>query len=213
VRVPDADASDVPGAALGIQRLPDLERSLTRVALEAGEVLFREGDAGDSLYVVVAGRVRLLAGEPGAKRAIHDFGPGELVGESALLTGEPRTATVIAVRDTELYRLGAESAGRSLLADLSAMCRKMTTLARRPDGGPTGISAGRPSVRSVALAAAGDTPLADVARFGEVLGAFLSGHLRVAVLSPRTVEAAVGVGATACKDAAYRLAKRSGGPS
>jgi predicted acylesterase/phospholipase RssA/CRP-like cAMP-binding protein len=206
--IPDADASEVPGTALRAQRLRDLERSLTRVALEAGEVLFRRGDAGDSLYVVVAGRVRLLAGEPGAERAILDLGPGELVGESALLTGEPRTATVIAVRDTELYRLSAESAERCLFADLSAVCRKMTALARRPARGQTGISLGLPSgrtaplVRTVALAAAGDTSPADVARFGEVLGAFLSGHLRVAVLSPRTVEAAVGVGATGSKDAA-----------
>jgi predicted acylesterase/phospholipase RssA len=202
VPIPDADASEVPGTAFRAPRLPDLERSLTRVALEAGEVLFRAGDAGDSLYVVVAGRVRLLAGEPGAERAIRDLGPGELVGESALLTGEPRTATVIAVRDTELYRLSAESAGRCLVADLQAMCRKMTMLARRPAGDRTGIPAGRPAVRSVALAAAGDTPPADVARFGEVLGAFLSRYLRVAVLSPRTVEAAVGVGATASRDAA-----------
>jgi predicted acylesterase/phospholipase RssA len=200
--IPDADPSKVPAAAFRAHRLPDLERSLTRVALEAGEVLFREGDAGDSLYVVVAGRVRLLAGEPGAERAIRDLGPGELVGESALLTGELRTATVIAVRDTELYRLSAESAESCLLADLSAMCRKMTTLARRPAGGRTGLAQGRPSVRNVALVAAGDTPPSDVCRFGEVLGAFLSRHLRVAVLNPRTVEAAVGAGATACKDAA-----------
>jgi NTE family protein/lysophospholipid hydrolase len=202
VPIPDADASEVPGTAFRAQRLTDLERSLTRVTLEAGEVLYREGDVGDSLYVVVAGRVRLLAGEPGAESAIRDLGPGELVGESALLTGEPRTATVIAVRDTELYRLSSQSAERCLVADLSAMCRKMTTLARRPAGRRSDIAAGRPSVRNVALAAAGGTPLADVARFGAVLEAFLSKHLRVAVLSPRTVEAAVGVGATAGKETA-----------
>ena len=200
--IPDADASGVPGTALRAQLLPDLERSLTRVALEAGEVLFRAGDAGDSLYVVMAGRVRLLAGEPGAERAIRDLGPGELLGESALLTGEPRTATVIAVRDTELYRLSAESAGGCLVADLAEMCRNVTALARRPAVSRTGNSAGRPSVRSIALAAAGDTAPADVARFGEVLGTFLSRQLRAAVLSPGTVEAAVGAGATAGKDAA-----------
>ena len=94
------------------------------------------------------------------------------------------------------------------------MCRTMTTLAR----GQPGIPAGQPAVRNVALVAAGDTPQADVARFGEVLRAFLSRQLRVAVLSPRTVQAALGTGATADKDAArsgraYRVAERSGGPS
>ncbi len=194
--IPDTDPSEV--AAERTQRLLNLERSFTRVALEAGEILFRAGDAGDSLYVVVAGRVRLLAGEPGAEQAIRDLGPGELFGETALLTGEPRTATIVAVRDTELYRLSAESAGRYLFSEVSAMCRAMTTLARRQPG----IPAGQPAVRSVALAAAGDTPQADVARFGEVLRAFLSRQLRVVALSPPTVEAALGTEATAGKDAA-----------
>lgn len=191
-----------PGTARGTQRLLDLERSFTRVALEAGEILFRAGDAGDSLYVVVAGRVRLLVGEPGAEQAIRDLGPGELLGETALLTGEPRTATIVAVRDTALYRLSAESAERYLFSEVSAMCRTLTTLARSLAGGQPGISAAQPAVRNVALAAAGDTPQADVARFGEVLRAFMSRQLRVAVLSPRTVDAALGTGATADKDAA-----------
>lgn len=201
--IPDTDTSEVAAAAARqaaidaqVRKGPRLP--FTRVALEAGEVLFRAGDAGDSLYVVVAGRVRLLAGEPGAEQAIRDLGPGELLGETALLTGEPRTATIAAVRDTELYRLSAESAGRYPFSEVLAMCRTMTTLAR----GQPGISAGQPAVRNVALVAAGDTPQADVARFGEVLTAFLSRQLRVAVLSPRTVQAALGTGATADKDAA-----------
>jgi predicted acylesterase/phospholipase RssA/CRP-like cAMP-binding protein len=203
VPIPESPKRDSgPGTAGRTQRLLDLERSFTRVALEAGEILFRAGDAGDSLYVVVAGRVRLLVGEAGAEQAIRDLGPGELLGETALLTGEPRTATIVAVRDTELYRLSAESAERYLFSEVSAMCRTLTTLARSLAGDQPGISAAQPAVRNVALAAAGDTTQADVARFGEVLRAFLSRQLRVAVLSPRTVDAALGTGATADKDAA-----------
>jgi predicted acylesterase/phospholipase RssA/CRP-like cAMP-binding protein len=186
-----------PRTALDAQRWLDLERSFTRVTVEAGDVLFREGDVGDSLYVVVTGRVRMLVGEPGAERAIRDLGPGELIGEMALLTGEPRTATVVAVRDTELYRLSGQSVEQYLFSDVSVMRRIMTTLARRLAQAPSAASAAQASVSSIALVAAGDIPAPEVARFGEVLGAFLSGHLRVAVLSPRTVEAAVGTGATA----------------
>jgi predicted acylesterase/phospholipase RssA/CRP-like cAMP-binding protein len=191
-----------PQAALDTQRWLDLERSFTRVTVEAGEVLFREGDVGDSLYAIVTGRVRMLVGEPGAERAIRDLGPGELIGEMALLTGEPRTATVAAVRDTELYRLTADSVERYLFSDVSVMRRIMTTLARRLAQAPAAAAAAQPSVSSIALVAAGDIPLPEVARFGEVLGAFLSGHLRVAVLSPRAVEAALGAGATADSDGA-----------
>ena len=191
-----------PHTALDAQRWLDLERSFTRVTVEAGEVLFREGDVGDSLYAIVTGRVRMLVGEPGAERAIRDLGPGELIGEMALLTGEPRTATVAAVRDTELYRLTAQSVERYLFSDVLVMRRIMTTLARRLAHAPSAAAAAQPSVSSVALVAAGDIPLPEVARFGEVLGTFLSGHLRVAVLNPRTVEAAVGTGATADADGA-----------
>lgn len=191
-----------PHQGLDAQRWLDLERSFTRVTVEAGEVLFREGDVGDSLYAIVTGRVRMLVGEPGAERAIRDLGAGELIGEMALLTGEPRTATVVAVRDTELYRLTAESVERYLFSDVSVMRRIMTTLARRLAQAPSSAAAAQPSVSSVALVAAGDIPPPEVARFGEVLGTFLSGPLRVAVLSPLTVEAAVGTGATADADGA-----------
>jgi predicted acylesterase/phospholipase RssA/CRP-like cAMP-binding protein len=191
-----------PHTALDAQRWLDLERSFTRVTVEAGEVLFREGDVGDSLYAIVTGRVRMLVGEPGAERAIRDLGPGELIGEMALLTGEPRTATVAAVRDTELYRLTADSVEQYLFSDVSVMRRIMTTLARRLAHAPSAAAAAQPSVSSVALVTAGDIPLPDVARFGAVLGAFLAGHRRVAVLSPRAVEAALGTGATADADGA-----------
>jgi len=192
---PSRDAGS--GTALTAQRLLELERSFTHVALEAGQVLFREGDAGDSLYVVVTGRIRMLAGAPGAESAIGDLGPGELLGEMALLTGEPRSATIVAVRDTELYRLSTDSAERYLFNEAPVARRIMTVLARRLAQSPSPASAGPPPVRAIALVAAGDTPLAEVAQFGELLGAFLSRHLRAAVLSPRTVEAALGAEAAA----------------
>jgi lysophospholipid hydrolase len=182
------------GTAHMARHILDLERSFTRVTLEAGQVLFREGDAGDSLYVMVTGRVRLLTGAPGAESARCDLGPGELLGEVALLTGEPRSATIVAVRDTELYRLGADSVEVYLFNEAPVARRIMTVLARRLARGPSPGSAGLPAVRAVALVAAGDTPLAEVAQFGEVLGAFLARHLRAAVLSPATVEAALGAG-------------------
>jgi predicted acylesterase/phospholipase RssA/CRP-like cAMP-binding protein len=191
-----------PGTAPMVQRLLDLERSFTRVALEAGQILFREGDPGDSLYVVVTGRARLLAGAPGAESAIRDLGPGELLGEVALLSGEPRSGTIIAVRDTELYRLGTDSAELYLFNEAPVARRIMTVLARRLARGSSASSAEAPPVRTVALVAAGDTPPAEVARFGEALAAFLSRHLRAVVMSPGAVEAALGAGAAASQAAA-----------
>ena len=190
------------GTGLSLEQLVDFEGSFSRVVLEAGEVLFRQGDLGDSLYVVVTGRVRMLAGEPGHEHALGELGPGELLGEMALLTGEPRAATIVAVRDSELYRLGSESVEHHLFTDVGVMRRMMTTLARRLAGTASASSAEQSSVRSVALVPAGDTPVGEVSRFAETLGRFLAHHVRVRVLDAPRVEDAVGPGATGSKEAA-----------
>ncbi len=73
--------------------------------LAAGETLFREGEEGDAMYVVVSGRLRATREEDGESRTIGDIGRGETVGEIALLTGEPRSASVHALRDCVLAGL------------------------------------------------------------------------------------------------------------
>ena len=93
--------SDLDEAALH-----ELLTKLEPVFLAGGETLFRGGDAGDSLYVVMAGRLRIVAEGPnGTNEAIREIARGESVGELALLTGKARSATVRAIRDTELGRL------------------------------------------------------------------------------------------------------------
>jgi predicted acylesterase/phospholipase RssA/CRP-like cAMP-binding protein len=104
-RLPDLAAASLfqpmDPAALA-ELLPDLEW----VFLAGGKTLFRAGDAGDSMYVVIAGRLRIFAAAShGAEVAIREIGRGESVGELALLTGNARSATVRAIRDTELARL------------------------------------------------------------------------------------------------------------
>ena len=76
-------------------------------SLYGGEVLFRQGEIGDSVYVVVSGRVSvLLTDADGSVRVLAELGAGEVVGEMAYIGGEPRSATVVAARDTQLARLG-----------------------------------------------------------------------------------------------------------
>src|SRR5262245_13920533 len=70
-------------------------------ALNSGEILFRQGDPGDSLYLVVSGRVRILVSTSSGERGVTELGAGEIVGEMGLLCDEPRSATVIAARDTQ----------------------------------------------------------------------------------------------------------------
>ncbi len=71
----------------------------------AGEWALREGDAADDLFVVVRGRLRVVTGAGSDERTLRILGPGACIGELALLTGAPRSASVQAVRDSTLLRL------------------------------------------------------------------------------------------------------------
>ena len=78
-------------------------RLVPRRVLAGGEV-FRQGDAGDDFYVIGAGRVEVAVdGAPAV-----ELGPGEGFGEIALLRDVPRTATVSALTDVELFALERE---------------------------------------------------------------------------------------------------------
>jgi CRP-like cAMP-binding protein len=69
--------------------------------VDPGEVLCREGEAGDSLFLILEGQAEVLKGQ----QPITVLGAGEVFGEMAVLTGEPRSATVVARTPMELYEL------------------------------------------------------------------------------------------------------------
>jgi zinc transporter ZupT len=92
--------------------------------LKAGEILFRAGDLGDALYIVARGKVEVLAsglrhaeGSGGSGEAIAQLGAGHAFGEMALLSGGPRTATICAVEETELMKIGKDDFDHLVAAD------------------------------------------------------------------------------------------------
>jgi CRP-like cAMP-binding protein len=88
-------------SALGADDLLPIAELCTELSLATGAQLFAQGELGDSLYVVVAGRVGVV--RAGAR--VAEIGVGECVGELAALDWEPRSATVVALEDTDLIRL------------------------------------------------------------------------------------------------------------
>jgi NTE family protein len=68
--------------------------------------VIREGDGADDLFVVLRGRLRAVADAEGDERTLRVLGPGAAIGELALLTGSPRSASVQAIRDSTLLQLG-----------------------------------------------------------------------------------------------------------
>jgi CRP-like cAMP-binding protein len=87
--------------------LEECERRITWVSVARGEAVVRQGDRADAWFVVATGRLQVeQRGGDGATRVLGEIGRGEGFGEAALLSGATRTATVVALRDAELMRLG-----------------------------------------------------------------------------------------------------------
>lgn len=98
------------------------------VKVDGGEVIFEEGATGDELFIVVSGRLRAsVRGGHGEARILGEITHGETVGEISILTGEPRTATVTAVRSSVLARLTRDSF-QLLLAAFPQMSTRLTRL-------------------------------------------------------------------------------------
>ncbi len=142
--------------------LSNLNSELVVERIQGGQTLFEQGDAGDCLYVIVFGRLRVSIRGDDGERVVREMGRGELVGEMAILTGEPRSATVRAVRDTELLRLSKEGFERAVANNPSAMldvARLIVARLRNPDP-----HSARNRLKAVALLPAGaDVPVGELA--------------------------------------------------
>ena len=87
-----------------------LRGAMQFVWVKGGEVVMREGDSSDTLAIVVLGRVRVIRNEAEGKRTtLLELGHGQTVGEMGMITGEVRTADVIASRDSLLATLSREA--------------------------------------------------------------------------------------------------------
>jgi glutamate decarboxylase len=88
------------------EELNELASLATRVQLGPDAVVFREGEPGDALYVVVTGMVRILVATTSGEILLNTLGPGDIFGEVAVLDGRGRTATAKTSKETELVRIG-----------------------------------------------------------------------------------------------------------
>ena len=92
-----------------------LSAAMVENRLRRGEVLFHEGDAGDALYVVTDGKVKLgRTSADGRENLLAVLGPGQMFGELSLFDPGPRSATVTAVTDCTMQSLSNDELGRWL---------------------------------------------------------------------------------------------------
>lgn len=102
--------------------LAKLLGKLDRRTVKVGTVLFRQGDPGDSLYVIKHGKLELYVDTTSGRspQLISVLGEGDTLGEMAMLTGEARSATAIAATDAELYIIDRETF-EALVEDLPSL--------------------------------------------------------------------------------------------
>jgi CRP-like cAMP-binding protein len=86
-----------------------LRASMDSVKINKGGILFKEGDSGEHVYVIVEGKLKLgTSSGDGRENLLSILGPGEMFGELSLFDPGPRTSTATAVTDVKLLSLGHE---------------------------------------------------------------------------------------------------------
>ena len=179
---------DIEPAALAL-----LRQRLTWVEIAGGQTLMAQGEPGDSMYLSISGRLRAYVNdEEGVPRMVREMGRGQVIGEMSLYTDEPRSATIVAIRDSVLVRLAKEhfaellasSAQVSLALTRQIIGRLQTQHQRNPVPLPVTIAL-LPVTGGVALREFADSLAAQLAAQAQRAG-------RIAVIDAAALDRALG---------------------
>ena len=164
-----AAASQLFGS-LSEQALATIEPLAQWIQLVRGEALFQQGDASDGLCVVVSGRLQVIrTNSDGTNVVIGEAKPGESIGEMGFFTREPRTADVIAVRDSLVVKFSTEAFERIITLHPEIVRDLMRLQIGRLQGPMNRKHAAATSIAIVPLRV--KTPFAEiVARIGKAVG-------------------------------------------
>lgn len=102
-----------------------LRARAVKVSYRAGEVLFRQGDPGDRVFLIRRGLIEIYADSGGRRRRLNLRGRGEVIGEMAVLDGLGRSATAVALTDVQAHTLETGEF-ETLLSQRPALIRGLT---------------------------------------------------------------------------------------
>ena len=135
-RVHDTDlkllASQTLFSSLDEAQLAQLTLGSRRVRFGRGERIIIQGDAGNSMFILATGKASVQVEREGRAQPVGNLVAGDCFGEISLLTGEPRTATVLATLDCEVLEIEKETMG-TLLREHPELAESLseTVVARR----------------------------------------------------------------------------------
>jgi len=161
------------------------------VDVHGGTCLFRQGDPGDSMYVLASGRLRVFRKHlNGYGESIAEIAAGETVGEMALITGEPRNADVIAMRDSVLARISLKDFERLTAIYPQALLHISKLIIERLKE-QAGINRNKKRIINIGVLQVSDLP--DAGKFVAQLEEALSAHGRVILIDSAYVDREMGV--------------------
>jgi CRP-like cAMP-binding protein len=109
-----------------------LRASMDTVKIAKGSILFKEGDDGEHLYVIIDGKLKLgTSSGDGRENLLSILGPGEMFGELSLFDPGPRTSTATAVTDAKLLSLSHEKVIPWLKQNPEVSLQLLTRLSQR----------------------------------------------------------------------------------
>jgi small-conductance mechanosensitive channel/CRP-like cAMP-binding protein len=133
-----ATDSDLPERMAALRRLDlfagleaaDLEllaQGVRKVRFAAGEPIIRQGEAGDSLFIIVQGDVLVSLGQGGINQSVTTLKSGDFFGEMSLVTGEPRSATCAARTDVLCYVID-HAAFKTVLSERPRVAEQLSAI-------------------------------------------------------------------------------------
>ncbi len=135
MRADELGALIPPNALLSFCSQAELEDLLSRASVQpvkAGATILAQGEEGDSLVILLAGDARVCMVAANGREIVLDYvGPGAVLGEIALLDGEPRTASVNALGPVRLLRLSRPAFEAFIERHPRLAIRMMRVMARR----------------------------------------------------------------------------------
>lgn len=170
------------------QALELVSREVRWVTLAAGQTLMTQGEAGDSTYLSISGRLRAYVRDgDGIDRPVREMARGEVIGEMSLYTDEPRSATVVAVRDSVLVQLD-----KAAFLRLLALSPEVSlALTRRLIHRLRSLERAQPATKSVAIGMLAISDGVDLAGVARLLVAELARHGRVCLVDAQAIDEAL----------------------
>ena len=124
---------------------------MEETSFSAGATIFSQGEQGDAFYLIQSGAVQVvLESGAGKSEVVAILGPRDWFGEMALLSGEPRSATIDTVKETVLWRLRREDWDELIEKHPTWLLQFCTTLSKRLSHVDRQYSTGREAFNSLA---------------------------------------------------------------